>query len=90
MLRVFVENGDRTNRKKARLKYLIDKWGMPKFVEETEKKLTFKLVHFPLHECEPRHRPFPTDTSASTNRCSAGAAAAARARAKGLSRKTEL
>jgi ferredoxin-nitrite reductase len=55
MLRVFVENGDRTNRKKARLKYLIDKWGMPKFVEETEKKLTFKLVHFPLHECEPRH-----------------------------------
>jgi ferredoxin-nitrite reductase len=66
MLRVFVENGDRTNRKKARLKYLIDKWGMPKFVEETEKKLTFNLVQFPLHECEPRH------TSASINRCSAG------------------
>jgi ferredoxin-nitrite reductase len=59
MLRVFVENGDRTNRKKARLKYLIDKWGMPKFVEETEKKLTFKLVHFPLHECEPRHPAIP-------------------------------
>jgi ferredoxin-nitrite reductase len=55
ILRVFVESGDRTNRKKARLKYLIDKWDIPKFVEETEKKLTFKLVHFPLHECGPRH-----------------------------------
>jgi ferredoxin-nitrite reductase len=52
-----VENGDRTNRKKARLKYLIDKWGIPKFVEEIQKKLAFPLVWFPLDQCEPRHPP---------------------------------
>jgi ferredoxin-nitrite reductase len=57
IIRVFVENGDRTNRKKARLKYLIDKWGIPKFVEEIQKKLAFPLVWFPLDQCEPRHPP---------------------------------
>jgi ferredoxin-nitrite reductase len=57
ILRVFVENGDRTNRKKARLKYVIDKWGIPKFIEEVEKKLVFPLVGFPLEQCEPRHPP---------------------------------
>ncbi|MGE9266875.1 MAG: NirA family protein, partial [Verrucomicrobiales bacterium] len=44
-LRVFIEHGDRTNRKKSRLKYLVDDWGIPKLLEETEKKLTFKLRH---------------------------------------------
>ncbi|YCM46651.1 NirA family protein [Verrucomicrobiaceae bacterium 227] len=43
ILRVFIENGDRTNRKKARLKYLIDDWGTPRFLEEVQKKLTFPL-----------------------------------------------
>jgi ferredoxin-nitrite reductase len=57
ILRVFVENGDRTNRKKARLKYLIDKWGIAKFIEETEKRLAFPLLRFPLDRCEPRHPP---------------------------------
>ena len=28
MIRVFNDNGDRTDRKKARLKYLVDRWGM--------------------------------------------------------------
>ena len=51
MIRVFVENGDRTDRKKARLKYLIDKWGIEKFLAETEKKLSFPLVRFPLEKC---------------------------------------
>ena len=54
MIRVFVENGDRTNRKRARLKYLIDRWGLPKFLEETQKKLAFPLVRLPLEQCEPR------------------------------------
>ena len=54
MLRVFLENGDRTNRKKARLKYLIDNWGVAKFLEETNKKLTFDFVEFGLEHCEPR------------------------------------
>lgn len=54
MIRVFNENGDRTDRKKARLKYLIDRWGMEKFLAETEKRLSFPLLRFPAAECEPR------------------------------------
>lgn len=54
MLRVFHQNGDRTDRKKARLKYLLDRWGIEKFLGETEKLLTFPLLRFPLEECESR------------------------------------
>lgn len=54
MLRVFAENGDRTNRKKARLKYLLEKWGVEKFLAETQRKLSFPLVRLPLAACEPR------------------------------------
>lgn len=54
MIRVFIEHGDRTDRKKARLKYLIDRWGIEKFLEETEKRLAFPLLRVPLAECEPR------------------------------------
>ncbi len=53
LIRVFIENGDRTNRKKARLKYLVDDWGIGKILEETRKKLAFPLRHFPLDACEP-------------------------------------
>jgi len=48
MIRVFIEHGDRTDRKKARLKYLLDKWGTEKFLAEAQKKLAFALVKFPL------------------------------------------
>ena len=54
MVRVFIEHGDRTDRKKARLKYLIDKWGIDKFLAETQKKLAFPLVRFPLERCVKR------------------------------------
>ena len=54
MIRVFVENGDRTDRKKARLKYLVDRWGVEKFIAETEKKLAFPLIRSGAEECEPR------------------------------------
>lgn len=54
MIRVFNENGDRTDRKKARMKYLIDRWGIAKFTEETEKRLAFPLLRFPAEKCEPR------------------------------------
>ena len=53
LMRVFIENGDRTNRKKARLKYLVDDWGFEKMLAETEKKMTFPLRYFPLEKCEP-------------------------------------
>ena len=54
MIRVFVDHGDRTDRRKARLKYLIDRWGVAKFLDETEKRLSFPLLRVPLEECEPR------------------------------------
>jgi ferredoxin-nitrite reductase len=54
MIRVFAEHGDRTNRKKARLKYVLDKWGFEKFLDETQKKLAFPLARLPLAACEPR------------------------------------
>ena len=54
MIRVFNENGCRTDRKKARLKYLLEKWGVEKFLAETEKKLAFPLARLPLAACEPR------------------------------------
>jgi ferredoxin-nitrite reductase len=44
ILRVFIANGDRTDRTKARLKYLLDRWGLPKFLAETEKELGAPLL----------------------------------------------
>lgn len=54
MIRVFVANGDRTDRKKARLKYLVDRWGVEKFIAETEKRLAFPLLRLHAAECRPR------------------------------------
>ncbi|HYG23499.1 MAG TPA: NirA family protein [Verrucomicrobiae bacterium] len=59
MIRVFIENGNRTDRKKARLKYLVDRWGVERFLGETQKKLSFPLVRFPLEKCVPRKPPLP-------------------------------
>ncbi len=39
IVRVYIDHGDRTNRQKARLKYLLDDWGFEKFLTEVEKKL---------------------------------------------------
>ncbi len=55
MVRVFVRNGDRTDRKKTRLKYLLDNWGVERFLEATEKILAFPLIRVPASECEARH-----------------------------------
>ena len=44
IVRVFTANGDRTDRKKARLKYVLDAWGLDKFLAEVEAKLGAKLV----------------------------------------------
>jgi ferredoxin-nitrite reductase len=33
ILRVFIQHGNRTDRKKARLKYLLDEWGFDKFLD---------------------------------------------------------
>ncbi|MBI5690203.1 MAG: NirA family protein [Verrucomicrobia bacterium] len=54
MIRVFAEHGCRTDRKQARLKYLLGRWGVEKFLSETARHLAFPLVHLPLAACEPR------------------------------------
>ena len=54
VVRVFIEHGDRTDRKKARLKYVLDRFGLEKYLEETQKHLKFPLRKFPLDRCEPR------------------------------------
>ncbi|MBL9126398.1 MAG: NirA family protein, partial [Verrucomicrobiales bacterium] len=54
MIRVFRDHGDRTDRKKARLKYLLDRWGIPRFLEETRKRLAFPLVRLAVERCRTR------------------------------------
>lgn len=54
LVRVFIEHGDRTDRKKARLKYLLDAWGFDKFLEEAQKHLSFTWRRFSVDKCDPR------------------------------------
>ncbi|HEV8378867.1 MAG TPA: NirA family protein [Tepidisphaeraceae bacterium] len=54
VLRVFIDHGDRTDRKKARLKYLLDRWGHEKFLAEVQKLLAFPLRRLELSSCEAR------------------------------------
>lgn len=56
MIHVFRENGNRCNRKKARLKYLVDDWGVEKFLEETQKKLQFPLRKLAIDQCLSRRK----------------------------------
>ena len=42
-MRVFIDHGDRTDRNKARLKYVLDRLGLEKFLALTEEKLGRKL-----------------------------------------------
>ncbi len=44
IVRVYIEHGDRTDRNKARLKYVLDAWGLPKFIAHVEEKLGRALV----------------------------------------------
>src|SRR5580704_13848766 len=54
VVRVFIDEGDRTNRTKARLKYVIDVWGMEKFLAAMEEKLGRKLTRVSLEALAPR------------------------------------
>jgi ferredoxin-nitrite reductase len=54
VVRVFIDNGDRTNRAKARLKYVLDAWGFEKFLAAMEEKLGRKLVRVPVDAIAPR------------------------------------
>jgi ferredoxin-nitrite reductase len=54
VVRVFIEHGDRTNRAKARLKYVLDAWGFEKFVAALEEKLGRKLARASAAAMAPR------------------------------------
>jgi ferredoxin-nitrite reductase len=54
IVRVFIEHGDRTNRLKARLKYVLDAWGFDKFLGAVEEKLGRKLTRVPAEAVAPR------------------------------------
>jgi len=54
VVRVFIENGDRTDRKKARLKYLLERWGLEKYLAETQKHLPFELRRLSMDACRQR------------------------------------
>jgi ferredoxin-nitrite reductase len=54
IVRVFVENGDRTNRAKARLKYMLDDWGFDKFLAAVEERLGRKLDRVDTAYVRPR------------------------------------
>ncbi len=54
VVRIFIDHGDRTNRAKARLKYILDAWGFEKFVAALEERLGRKLVHAPTDAIAPR------------------------------------
>jgi len=54
IVRVFIDEGDRTDRKRARLKYVLDRLGLERFLVETEKRLAAPLSRLSLAECEPR------------------------------------
>ena len=54
IVRVFTEHGDRTNRNKARLKYLLDEWGFDKFLAAVEAKRGGPLTRVPADAIAPR------------------------------------
>jgi ferredoxin-nitrite reductase len=57
VVRVFIAEGDRTDRKRARLKYVLDRLGLEGFLAEAEKLLPFKLRRLALDACRPRAQP---------------------------------
>jgi ferredoxin-nitrite reductase len=48
IVRVFIETGDRTNRLKTRLKYVLDSMGLEKFLGAVEERLGRKLTRAPV------------------------------------------
>jgi ferredoxin-nitrite reductase len=54
IVRVFIEHGNRTDRNKARLKYVLDAWGFDKFLTAVEDKLGRALARVPAEALEPR------------------------------------
>jgi len=47
IVRVYIAHGDRTDRNKARLKYVLDAWGLEKYIAHVEEALGRKLTKVP-------------------------------------------
>ena len=54
IVRVYIDSGDRTNRAKSRLKYVLDSWGFDKFLVAVEEKLGAKLARVAPEHVAPR------------------------------------
>src|SRR5262249_27653595 len=54
IVRVVIDEGDRTDRKRARLKYVLDRMGRDAFLTLVEKQLPAQLARVPLAACEAR------------------------------------
>ena len=63
MVRVFIANGNRGDRKKARLKHLLEKWTLDQYLAETEKlsaircsarRLILRPSNMPARSCRIR------------------------------------
>jgi ferredoxin-nitrite reductase len=54
IVRVFIDHGDRTDRTKARLKYVIDRLGLDRVLALVEEKLRRKLDRIPGEALDPR------------------------------------
>ena len=54
IVRAFIEDGDRTDRNKARLKYVLDRLGIEAFLAKVEEKLGRKLDRLSADACAPR------------------------------------
>jgi ferredoxin-nitrite reductase len=48
IVRIYIANGNRTDRKKARLKHLLETWSLEKYLDEVEKNLGCKLQRAPV------------------------------------------
>ena len=54
VVRVFISEGDRTSRQKARMKYVLDRLGHDQYLKRVQALLSFPLVSLGESECEPR------------------------------------
>jgi ferredoxin-nitrite reductase len=52
LIRVFIANGNRGDRKRARLKHLLEKWSLEQYLEATEKVLGRAIPRAPLSALE--------------------------------------
>ena len=54
ILRVFIANGDRTDRNRSRLKYVLDAWGFERFLAAVEERLGRRLIRVETAFVAPR------------------------------------